>query len=72
MKCCDHCHRNHLEDNDSSTVATVLDQLHKTFRDFLNGEDPVDLLQHLPVLIPPVRVVQDCSVRKRGADTLDL
>ena len=64
--------RNHLEDNDSSTIAAVLDQLHEALGDLLHGEDAVGLLQHGPVPLPPVLVVQDCSVGKRGTDALNL
>ena len=60
--------RKHLEDNDSSAVAAVLDQLHEALRDLLHREDAVVLLQHVPVRL----VSQDSSVRKRGADALDL
>ena len=60
--------RKHLEDNDSSAVAAVLDQLHEALGDLLHREDNEVLLQHVPVL----RASQDSSVRKRGADALDL
>ena len=64
--------RKHLEDNDSSSIATVLNQLHEALGDLLHGEDAVGLRQHVPVCLSPILVIQDCSVRKRGADTLDL
>ena len=64
--------KNHLEDNDSSAISTVSDQLHEALRDLLHSEDAVVLLQHGPVLLPPIRVVNDCSVCKRGADALNL
>ena len=62
--------RKHLEDNDSSAVAAVLDQLHEALRDLLHSEDAVVLLQHGPVLLPPIRVVYDCSVCERWTDAL--
>ena len=71
MKCCDHCQRNHLEDNDSSTIATVLDQLHEALGDLLHSEDAELLLQHAPICVIK-KVVQDCGVCKSGADALNL
>ena len=64
--------RKHLEDNDSSAVAAVLDQLHEALGDVLDGEEAVVLLQLVSVAVSSFLVLQDCGVRKRGADTLDL
>merc|ERR1719400_2312223 len=61
-----------IEDNDSSAVAAVLDQLHEALGDVLDGEEAVVLLQLVSVAVSSFLVLQDCSVRKRGADTLDL
>ena len=43
--------RKHLEDNDSSAVAAVLDQLHEALRDLFHREEAVVLLQHIPVVL---------------------
>ena len=64
--------RKHLEDNDSSAVAAVLDQLHEALGHLLDGEEAVVLLQLVSVAVSSFLVLQDCGVRKRGADTLDL
>ena len=49
--------RKHLEDNDSSAVAAVLDQLHEALRDLFHREDAVVLLQHVPVVLTIAMIV---------------